>query len=407
MPGTLASSSSEPNVSESARNDWWAIAAYALVAAANQMLWLTFAPVTTDSALYFGVSEGAIGTLSEIFPLLFVLLAIPAGLMLDRWLRPVLLIAAGLSATGAMVRLAGDSYTWLLAGQMLVAIAQPAILGAITKLSDERLAPASRARGISIAAASTFAGAVAALALGTLIGVEDGPSTLLRIGAAFAAFAFVGLLFALRASGAKVAETSSAPGVRELRAIWGDSTMRRLAAIAFLGFGIFVALTTWLQVLLEPRGISSETAGLLLMAMTMSGAVGAVVLPTPVIRRGAERRMMRVAACATSVGCVALALNETVAVAAVSVVVLGFFLLSALPVLLDLTDRHAGQTGATAATLIWLAGNAGGIAIALLVQAISSHPAAAFAAAAALVVMVVPLTRSRSLVVNRSSSGAA
>src|SRR5579871_4309233 len=55
---------------------WGVIVAYALLTAATQMLWLTFAAITTDSAHRYGVSEGAVGWLAEIFPLLYVLLAI-------------------------------------------------------------------------------------------------------------------------------------------------------------------------------------------------------------------------------------------------------------------------------------------------------------------------------------------
>ena len=66
------------------------MAAYAAVAAANQLLWLTYAPITTDVARHFDVSERAVGWFSQVFPLLYVLLAIPAGLALDRRFRAAL-----------------------------------------------------------------------------------------------------------------------------------------------------------------------------------------------------------------------------------------------------------------------------------------------------------------------------
>ncbi len=67
---------------------WRVVGAYGLVAAATQMLWLTYAAITTDTARRYGVSVGAVGWLAEIFPLLYVALAIPAGALLDRWFRP-------------------------------------------------------------------------------------------------------------------------------------------------------------------------------------------------------------------------------------------------------------------------------------------------------------------------------
>ena len=38
--------------------------------------------------------------------------------------------------------------------------------------------------------------------------------------------------------------------------------MRTLCTLVFLGFGIFVALATWLQTLLHPDGVSDATAGI-------------------------------------------------------------------------------------------------------------------------------------------------
>ena len=64
------------------------------------MLWLTFTPITTPSAHHYGVSVNDIGWLAEIFPLLYVLLAVPAASLLDRWFRPTLAVGALLTAVG-------------------------------------------------------------------------------------------------------------------------------------------------------------------------------------------------------------------------------------------------------------------------------------------------------------------
>lgn len=375
-----------------AGNDWFAIAAFCLVAAANQMLWLTFAPVTTDVAAHYGVSEDAVGLLSEIFPLFYVLLAVPAGLLLDRWPVQTLLSAAALSAGGAALRMGGDTYAWLFAGQALVSVAQPAILGAITKIADQRLAPQRRPMGIAVGSASTFAGAVAALALGALLGAEDGPDLLLAIGAGASAVAL--LVFAVAMiRPAPYAVEAPAVVVSELRSVWGDPVMRRLSAIAFLGFGIFVSLTTWLQVLLEDRGVSSEQAGWLLVAMTLTGVVGALVVPALAIRHGKEAAALRMVAIVGSASCVVFAVAQSPEAAILPAMACGFFLLGALPLLLELTNRRAGSAAASAAALIWLAGNAGGIVVALLLQALLDMPSVAFIVAAVVVAAAAPLAR--------------
>ena len=144
---------------------WGTVAAYAAVAAANQLLWLTYAPITTDTAEHFGVSENAVGWLTQVFPLLYVLLAIPAGMALDRVFRPALLAGAWLTVLGGLVRL-GDTYALALAGQILVAIAQPLILNAVTKVAVSSLPERQRANGIALGSAGIFAGTALALPLG-------------------------------------------------------------------------------------------------------------------------------------------------------------------------------------------------------------------------------------------------
>src|ERR1700743_3825063 len=114
---------------------WPAIAAFASVCAGTQLLWLTYAPIDTSSAHYYGVSTSAVGWLAEIFPLLYVVLAIPAGRLLDSHFRPALLAGGALRAAGGPPRLGGPTSAWARAGQLAVAVAQPIVLSAIGKVS--------------------------------------------------------------------------------------------------------------------------------------------------------------------------------------------------------------------------------------------------------------------------------
>src|SRR3954452_2715766 len=89
---------------------WRVMIAYASVCASTQVLWLTYAAITTETAEHYGVSVGAVGWLAEIFPLLYVVLALPAGALLDRWFRPALAASGALVAIGGVVRLGGDTF---------------------------------------------------------------------------------------------------------------------------------------------------------------------------------------------------------------------------------------------------------------------------------------------------------
>ncbi|MDT7549058.1 MAG: hypothetical protein QOE84_1452, partial [Actinomycetota bacterium] len=163
------------------RSRWTVIAAFVLVTSANQMLWLTFAPITTDAARHYDVSEGAIGALSAVFPLLYVLLAIPAGFALDRWFRGSVVTGATLTAAGGLLRLVGDSYAWVLVGQLVIAFAQPLVTNSVAKLAGAYTSDEDRPLGIAVCSAGLFAGFLVAFGTGAGFGGGSGLRTLLVV----------------------------------------------------------------------------------------------------------------------------------------------------------------------------------------------------------------------------------
>lgn len=374
-------------------NNWFAVGAYALLAGVSQLLWLTWAPITSDVAAHFDVSEDAVGWLAEIFPLLYVVLAIPAAILLDRWMRETLITAATLMVAGATVRF-GGGYGFALAGQVLVAVAQPAVLAAVTRIAAEHVEPERRTLAISIGSAGVFLGIVSSLLLGSTIGAADELRPLMLTNLAIALLAFLLITAALWRPAARESDERVAIGRRELVAIYTDPVLSRLGALMFLGMGVFNGIATWLETLLQPAGISSSTAGAMLVALTVAGIVGALVLPARVAERRAESVYLQVAAAVGGGAFLVLALTSVVPVAFAVLVLLGLFLLASLPVILEISERRAGRTAASAAGAIYLAGNLGGITLALLTQTLNDQPRAAFLLLGIAMLLLGPVARS-------------
>ena len=371
---------------------WRVVAAYSALAAVTQMLWLTFAAITTDSAHHYHVSVTAIGWLSEIFPLLYVGLAIPAGILLDRHFRAVLAAGGLLVAAGGLVRL-GDTFAWAMAGQVLIALAQPVVMSAVSKLAGEYLPESQRALGIAVGSAGGFAGMLIALLLGPLIG-GNRLGLLLGIQGAIGLLGAFMLLLALRQPPLRREETLMVKR-GTLGWLWRSPAMRLLSGLAFLGFGVFVALATWLQTLLHPDGVSETTAGALLVGMIVTGVVGCATLPAIVTRRGGERGFMLAVILAGVLGSLMLGLITAIGVRLVVLLIMGALLLPALPVILTAAEQLAGiELAGTAGAIVWLAGNLGGLVVALLVQALVHHPLAAFIAMAVVFALGTPLALS-------------
>jgi hypothetical protein len=72
---------------------------------------------------------------------------------------------------------------------------------------------------------------------------------------------------------------------------------------------------------------------------------------------------------------------------------LGFVLLAALPVILELTERRMGASGGVATGILLLIGNAGGLLIAVIVGALVDLPAAAFLFLASVILLGLPAAR--------------
>ena len=366
------------------RGNWFAIASYAAVGAATQLLWLTYAPVTTQAATYYGVSEGYIGTLSIIFPLIYVVLALPSGLLLDRWFRPVLMLGGLLTAIGALLRIVNtSSIEWATAGQIVIAVGQPLVLGAITKVCVDYLPHRNRATGIAAGTAGLFVGMLIAFVTGALL--EDDISLLLIIQAVFSVIVVAAMVAALSRPGRFADDVDVTAGVsvestkrHPLRTVWTDPVMRLLIAVVAVGFGVFVALTTWLQALLEPAGVSAATSAVILLVMVVAGIIGAAALPPIAAKRGNQLIFIFAALAASMLGCLALAAVPGEWTGYVVAAALGLLLLSVLPIVLEMVEERAGAAVSTATSAVWLAGNGGGVLVSGLIGLFLGTPALAF-----------------------------
>ncbi|MBM7770651.1 fucose permease [Actinokineospora baliensis] len=159
--------------------------------------------------------------------------------------------------------------------------------------------------------------------------------------------------------------------------VWREPGVVRLSAVVFLGMGIFVALATWLEPLLAPRGIGADTSGLLLLAMLVAGVGGCVVVPPWAARRRVEPRVLQSTGLVIAVVCLALGLFPSATGFVVSPL-LGFMLLSALPVALAMVERRDPDKAGPVTSLVWLAGNAGGLVVSLAVGWLLGAPLLAF-----------------------------
>ena len=322
-------------------NRWAILAGYALLTACTQLLWLAYAPITTQTHRAMGVSSGAAGDLAIIFPLMYVILALPAGRWLDARFGQALGLGAILTAGGGLLRLAGPtSYGWALAGQFVIAAGQPFVLNSITKVAARYFPARERTVAISIGSVALFVGILAAVLSGGPLFDAGGLTLLLWAQAAVAVVAALWVLAAVRTPAAFPGDPAVAVSLRWLR---GDRFMWMIAI------------------------------------MTVGGIAGGALLPGIVARRDQRRGMLEIAVVVTAVAFAVMATVHNPVVGGVVLFVAGFFLLAGLPVVLDWSELHAGaERAGAAAGFLLLAGNLGGVILALIVQAVIGNPYLSF-----------------------------
>jgi cyanate permease len=320
------------------RYRWIVLAVFMLAATMNQLLWITFAPITNQAAAFYGVSDLDIGMLSMSFMLVYVLVSIPASWVIDTYgIRVGVGTGAALTGVFGLLRgLTAHSYALVLVSQIGIAVGQPFILNAVTTVAARWFPPRERATASGLGSLSIYLGILLGLALTPSLTARHQMGGMLLIYGA-SALGAAALFFWLAR---ERPPTPPCPPGMEARSLVLDGFKRifrhrdflLLLAIFFVGLGAFNAVTTWIEQIVSPRGFTSEQAGLIGAAMIVGGVLGAVVLPTLSDRSRRRKPFVMAAIAGAILGLVGVTWAQSYAMLLTSSLVLGFFLLSAGPI---------------------------------------------------------------------------
>jgi predicted MFS family arabinose efflux permease len=339
------------------------LAAFTLLAGVTQMLWLNFAPLITLVRERYAVSELVASTLVLVFPLLYVLLSIPAGQIVDRkGYRFAIGWGGTITALFATLRIHDASFAVLLAAQIGIAVAQPLVINGISKLVADWFVEAHGAVATGIGTVGMFLGMAVAMAATPALVASSGLTTTMAV---FAAIAWASALLWWWLGKERTPPSASAAsgGLGELLR---DGQLRSVFVLAFLGLGFFNGLTTWLEPMLAPNGFDAEAAGLVGGVIIVGGIVGSVVVPA--LSDAAKKRKPFLIACALAALPMVypLCTTRSPALAYALGFGIGFALLPAFALLLEMCSELSGKERAGNATgLLMLMGNGGGVVVIL------------------------------------------
>jgi len=320
------------------RYRWVVLAVFMLVNVTIQMLWISYAPITSLASKYYGVSELAIGILAMSFMIAFIPLSLPAAWVIDsRGFRTAVGFGVVMMGVFGVLRgLSGSDYTLVLICTIGIAVAQPFLLVSWTKVPANWFAPGERATAVGLITLASMLGVGAGLALSPLLIGSMSIGAMQLVYGCVAAVSAVAFLALARERPA----TSPGPAGEEARALMLDGLKHALTvkpflvilAATFIVMGVFNGVTSWIGDIVLPRGFDADAAGLLGLVMLVAGVIGAVVLSAMSDRQGKRIRYLVLTLALAIPSLIGVAFVSTTWLLCASCAALGFFIVGALPI---------------------------------------------------------------------------
>ena len=355
---------------------WMVLLAFVPIALMTQVLWITFAPITSVAVRFYNTSDLMIGLLSMSFMVVYILMFLPAAWVIDTWgFKIAVGSGAVLSAVFGLSRgIFASNFTIVFISQVGIAAGQPFVLGSITKVAARWFPAKERATATGLGTLALYLGPLAAMLLSPFLVLRIGlPRMLTAYGIATAAAAAVFLIVAR--------EHPPTPAGRDERVLMLDglkSMIRQkdflfLLIMFFVGLGMFNSISTWIEDIVRPRGFSISQAGLLGGLMLIGGIIGAVVVPLFSDKSRRRKPFLVMALAGLLPGLIGITFAESYGLLLASGFLFGFFLLSAGPIGFQYAAEitHPAPEG-TSNSLLLVAGQISGILFILGMNALKS-----------------------------------
>lgn len=317
---------------------WVVLGVFMFINLTIQVLWIAYAPITGPAAQFYRTDDQAIGLLAMLFMLAFIPLSLPVSWAIDTYgfRKTVSLGAIIMGVFGVARGLAGADYTLVLISTIGLAIAQPFLLNAWTKVPAQWFSIEERATAVGLVTLANLIGTALGMVLTPmLIETMSIPDVQLLYGSIAAASAILFIVFAREKP-----ITPPCPPGQDVRALMLDGLKHALKvkdfllylAVSFIGLGLFNGINTWVEPIIRPRGFTPTEAGTLGAVMLVGGLFGAVIIPPFSDRQHKRKKFLLLGILLSIPGLIGLTFATTYWLLLASAFGLGFFLISTSPI---------------------------------------------------------------------------
>jgi MFS family permease len=317
---------------------WVVLAVFMLINVMVQVLWICYAPIASSAAASYGVKREDVDMLANIFLLVYLPVAFPAAWAIDYFgFKKAVGFGATLMAVFGLLRAFFPyNYTVALIGSIGIAVGQPFLLNAFTKLAAQWFPQKQRATITGIVFLAMFVGIGLGEALGPgLLSAFQFKGMQMIYGVATLIAVALFLVFARSKP-----PTPAGPAEDEARALVLDGLKRILkqrevyflSLALFLGSGIVNTVFTLIDGFGKEKGLTTEQGVTLTVALLAAGIVGSIILPmfSDTIRRRKPIILLGIFGAVPATLCLAMGKGFNFEV--ICTIVLGFCITGATPV---------------------------------------------------------------------------
>ncbi len=359
---------------------WVVLTTFMIVAIISQLLWLNFAPITTEMEKIFTITAFQVSLLSLVWPLTFIIISIPVGVFIDKkGFKTAVALGAILMAVFSILRILSTtvvhSFYLLLVFQTGAAAGQPFIFSSISKLAESWFPEDERGLATGLGTIGIFIGMGLALVLTPFVYLSTNITGLLIVFATISSIGAV-LFIGLAREGPGFAESGE-----EITFSPGDLVkISRLEGFPTLEFGFFVgvggftAIMTWLEKILHSlHGISTSNAGIVGGIMILGGVVGSIIIPAISDKKGKVKPFVLIDILIGAIAFYFLGVFNNFILLLILGLITGFFFMSALPLILEMGTGLAGSERAgVASSLLWFFSQVGSVILIAIIEPVSS-----------------------------------
>jgi MFS family permease len=295
----------------------------------------------------------------------------PAGVIIDkRGFKYGIGIGVLFTGVFAMLRLLNpSSYAVLLISQIGISIGQPFVLNSITKLAVTWFPQKEEATAVGLGSLALFVGMMVAVGATPVLVQTLGFRSMLLI---YGVIGIVGILLFFTLVKPKpqtppreieaLEEISNWEGIKRILKI-RDFVI--LGFIALIGIGVFNGLATWLEKILnELHQLPMTDAGSISAVLIFSGMLGCIIIPIISDKIARRKPFLILASLIGAMSVTVLIFANGYSMNLVNGIVLGFFLISALPIMLTMSTEITGARFAGISVgYLQLLGNAAAVII--------------------------------------------